>query len=101
MEWTDYPEVVGDDDGDDRSTDTVTVNHGTLDPEADSYSYQWFRNSTEAIHGATDADYTLTPADADAGYLSVRVTATRTATSTRLRSPWSPSATQTSPRSQR
>ena len=78
MEWTQYPHVQGDPGGDDRVDSTVTVDHGTLDPEADSYSYQWFRNSNnsnEAIDGATDADYTLTPADADAGFLTVVVTA--------------------------
>ncbi len=38
MEWTEYPGVVGGETGDDRVGDTVTVNHGTLEPEADSYS---------------------------------------------------------------
>ena len=78
MEWTEYPGVDGADDGDDRVGDTVTAIHGTLNPEADSYTYQWFRTSTDgtdAIDDATNADYTLTPADADAGYLTVGVTA--------------------------
>jgi hypothetical protein len=75
MAWDQGPHVVGDPQGDDRVGDIVTVDHGTLVPAADSYTYQWFRDTHQPIAGATSAEHTLTAVDADSGFLTVEVTA--------------------------
>ncbi len=56
--------------------DALTVDPGTVNPQPDALSYQWYRNG-DAIDGATTPSYDVIPADAGTR-LKVAVTAHKT-----------------------
>ena len=55
---------------------TLTANGGNWTATPDTLSYQWLRNNSDAIAGATGGTYTATTADIGSG-LAVRVTASK------------------------